>query len=474
MKKIMFALGDDKPEEFIKKTLTDCEFVGSVGYREAVIPKVKEYRPDVLVLRETLQGSISVDSMIFNLRTQCEFCRIILIAGIHTPGDDFLKTVISRGVYDIVYGSQISLKKVIDFVNKPSCYYEVAELQGMEIEDNVIENKTSPDLIAVINPENSNTTDSKHSLNQTAYTVYEDYIPGTVNGAYSLPSSSYYSENKILRSDNMQLPMGYDVMPGNFKPYDGARIISFSSVRQGVGCTTVLLNTAYLLAQRGSRVLIVDAVLDCPYIFDMLSLPSLDCGMECVISNYIQGKTGTIDFYSFNNETAKRQIHSSERERLGRLTDGLSYTMFKYVPGDEVYDYFDGAIYDVARYYDYILFDVNLASAYTLIGNILRISDRVVNVNTGNGLELMINENYIRYYDPYCAYRQKMIEVINRTPKNAYYDASKIGAYYNIGNVIEIPDDFNGFVSAQDSEVFYVERGKSKIRKAYSYLLSML
>lgn len=463
MKRILFAIGNKEPENFIASQLTDCDIVGSVNYREAVITKVKEYRPDILVLRETLKGTISIDEMIFQLRTQCEYCRIVLIAGNHTPGDRFLTTVISRGVYDIVWGSKIKLGKVIDYINKPSLYRDVAELQNIEIKDRLIEDNSPTDLVAVMNP-GSKKHNHTYSTQAHCYTV-DDYIPGTVSGAYSLQPKN---NGELLNNDEL---LSYDVMPGFFRTPGSAALISFAGVRQGSGCTTVLINTAYGLANRGYRVLIVDAVFDCPYIFSLLSLPPLDCGMECVVSNYIQGNPGTVNYYSVTNETAQRQVYQCDRIRLSALTKGISYTMFCKTPSLDTVDYFDQAIYDASRFYDFILFDINLSAMNVFSNLILKISDRIITVNTGNSLELMVTESFVRYFDPYCRFRQKMISVINKSYKHSPYDAYTVGSYFNIGNVVEVPDDTPGFVSAQDDERFYLAKPKKPIKKAYETII---
>lgn len=497
MKKILFAMGCDEPENYIKTKLKDdCQIVGSVGYREAVISKVQQLKPDILILREALPGSISLDNLIYNLRTRYEYCRIILIAGKHTPGDQFLKNVISRGVYDIVYGSSVSLKDVVNYIHKPSTYNDVVELQGMEVEDLHIENSKGPELVAMIESVNNNKDEIDVSSNvksDVSYSIYEDYIPNTYTGAYvsnisyeqqnvcyqpsvnvyQAVDTSYYPQNKVLYSQQNIVNTNYDIMPGSYRPVNGGKIIAFTGVRQGIGCTSVLLNTASYLSSIGKRVLVIDAVFDDPYIFSYLDIPNIPCGMEGVFNNYMNGRCGTISFYSFNRDLAARQINDDTRKRLSKITDNISYTMFNVVPNEEATDYFEGVIYDSSRYYDYILFDIDLSSGNRCISEILRIADKIVTINTNSSVEMSITEGYIRLYEQ-CGYRQKMISVLNKSVKESYFNVAAVSNYYNVSNVIEIPEDYKGFVKYQDESLIYYPYAKNRIKKAYAFLASLL
>ena len=134
MYKICLAIGYNELEEYIKKMQPMMEkkfgdtvqFVGVCVYREAVMQVVKEYHPDILVLREGLQGSLSLTDLVYQIKVISPSTRIVFIAGDRKPGDAFLATLVQYGVYDILVGSSVNVKDILKLITFPNGFADVA------------------------------------------------------------------------------------------------------------------------------------------------------------------------------------------------------------------------------------------------------------------------------------------------------------------------------------------------------------
>lgn len=134
MKKLLFAIREEHVESAVAKLLSnEYEIVGSVPYREGIIPNISNLHPDVILLTESLQGSVSIDSIIYDIRVRFRNVRVVLLAGKHEPGDDFLSTTISRGVYDIIFGGTATIEDIVRKIREPASYADVAYLQDRDV-----------------------------------------------------------------------------------------------------------------------------------------------------------------------------------------------------------------------------------------------------------------------------------------------------------------------------------------------------
>ncbi len=130
--KILFGVNFRKFEERLKVGIQekyDYEFVGAATTTEGVLEQVRIKKPTILILREKLQGELSDEELLLELRNNYEEVRIIYLAGNHEVGDPFLSQLVSLGIYDIVYGEKISFSKVMGLVAKANKRRDVAHLQ---------------------------------------------------------------------------------------------------------------------------------------------------------------------------------------------------------------------------------------------------------------------------------------------------------------------------------------------------------
>lgn len=127
-KKVYFAIAHKTVEDYIEKQLADeIEVVGSAVYRESVIEAVKKEEPDILIIRETLPGTIDFLEIIDSVRVECrKHVQIIVMTGGRQAGDEFLSALVRYSVFDLVVGDNINIKEVCRLVRKPNLYKDVS------------------------------------------------------------------------------------------------------------------------------------------------------------------------------------------------------------------------------------------------------------------------------------------------------------------------------------------------------------
>lgn len=223
MKRVLLAYGDVEPEEYIKKlgSKFDYEVIGQCVYREEILSKVNKLKPDILMLRESIRGDISIDEIIEGIKMEYDFCRIILLASDHQEGDDFLKTIISRGVYDIVAGDSVNISSLITLINQPNSYKDVAHLQGLKKINKETENNVEVESIVKI-PATAVSINNDKSLNvgiQGAYTntsVMQE-LSTTENTSYQAEPNTQYNYQETPQNNNTDV---FDNNGYNFNQYN--------------------------------------------------------------------------------------------------------------------------------------------------------------------------------------------------------------------------------------------------------------
>lgn len=159
--KICLAIGDTKAEAWVKQKLGDeYDFTKDCNHKGMIMRVLQNENPDIILLKESLTSNmgdngkrLSTDYIISQIQIRFK-CRIVLIAGNHTPGDDFLNRAVSRGVYDILYGQEINFFEVLDMIRNPRDYSFACKLQGIEpiaYEDE--DEAAEPDLVETVNVE---------------------------------------------------------------------------------------------------------------------------------------------------------------------------------------------------------------------------------------------------------------------------------------------------------------------------------
>lgn len=127
MKKLLLAINHKETEETIKTMVKDdflC--VGTATYKEAVLPLLKDTQPDVLVLRDTLQGNTPILQMVEEIRIEAPDTRIVFISKLRPKTDSLLAALVSYGIYDIINKDIVPVDEMVSHIIHPRNFRDVS------------------------------------------------------------------------------------------------------------------------------------------------------------------------------------------------------------------------------------------------------------------------------------------------------------------------------------------------------------
>lgn len=142
MKKIMLAIGHLSFEKNIQLHLPEYAFTERAAYKEEVISKVESEKPDIIIIRETLQGSLSSLQILREIKLISRSARVIFISKKRDYGDLVINEVINLGIYDIINSESVDLKYVVNLVKNPNSYADVDRFRFKK----KIEEETAPSI----------------------------------------------------------------------------------------------------------------------------------------------------------------------------------------------------------------------------------------------------------------------------------------------------------------------------------------
>ncbi|TCJ98286.1 UNVERIFIED_ORG: cellulose biosynthesis protein BcsQ [Anoxybacillus amylolyticus] len=338
MQKILLAIGFRQLEEYLKKQLKEFLFVGETVYREGILRAIGQKKPDIVIIRETLEGSQDILSILYEIRAKYPKVRIVFLAGNRKPGDVLLSTVVSYGIYDVLYGDKIRAQDIIQIVRNPNEYVHVQHLQPKVMLDETrnqvlydapdIEQRVVTKEVVVIkedSPDDSlgdslksaghfSTLDEKDK--DVSPLVEDKKEDGGLGGSPSRDPSldAVNSQEKALRanwissvkavwsksresrskersqswtslSDSTESKPLFEKEAENARHVlSGTRMIAFIGARHGVGTSTIAYAFACHLAQKGYRVLYLDPS-DFPSVSYWYEVGELDRGLDRAIES---------------------------------------------------------------------------------------------------------------------------------------------------------------------------------------------
>lgn len=250
MIKIYLALGHKDLENFIKKYkkllesgLHDTvEFDGQVVYREAALQGVKDIKPDIILLRESLQGDMSISDLIYNIKIESSKTRIILLTGDRAIGDPFLASLVNMGVYDFLIGNKVDTKALLKNIVQPREFSEVA-MYAPKATVNEDTNKVSYEESPTKIPKKIETFEEKQFEKQIEKSTKPKPVKiDTINPIEkekTKPRRSLFGKKIEQKTINQQ-------------------IITFVGGSEGVGNSHIAFNTAINLANEGFNILYMD------------------------------------------------------------------------------------------------------------------------------------------------------------------------------------------------------------------------
>ena len=130
--KILYAVQAKAIEDIITRSLAAqtngaIVNVGTAGYREQVIPSLKQSGADLLLYREDLKGSMDIFELMKNIREKFPEVRIIFMANKQESTSRLLCSLVFLGIYDIINENSIPPTMIIDHILHPHNFGDVAK-----------------------------------------------------------------------------------------------------------------------------------------------------------------------------------------------------------------------------------------------------------------------------------------------------------------------------------------------------------
>jgi MinD-like ATPase involved in chromosome partitioning or flagellar assembly len=452
------------------------------------------------------------------------------------PGDELLTRLVSRGVYDILYGESVKIQDVCDMVFKPRDYSYACTLQGIEAADDKSIGLSKPKIVEQIDEspkpswekqtnygqQNMNQTfnpnqnmapnynqDTSRNLNQnttpdythaeksgnqdtsvltqnmsnfqnadiygntedeTSILVSDVYSPkgiifNPVGGSNQIITTApktvaAYSGNAVYREDNILKGQGAAVKRGKF--------LTFAGARQGVGCTSSAINTAYAFAMEGKNVLLLDATFGRSCIYQKLGLPeNYGNTVEDVLRAHAGGQNISL------MPLSKPQIKGVDGNKPS-IPDSLKFLRFsESFDGKEELSYFGETLDSLSQYFDYIISDISLKSS-PVTNELMKRASKVVVVVLQDIYEVNTANVAVSSLDGDFRIFGKILPLINRTVKRGVPEAELVKGVFSATECITIPEDTFGFMRAYSVGKPYYLFAKRKTQDRFLDIMKLI
>lgn len=241
---IYLAVAHEGLEKFLKsnkaliekKMETEVNFVGTAVYREGIIQGIKDYHPDVVLIREGIPGSLSLTDLIYKIKFISPETRVIFLAGNRVPGDAFLATLVQYGVYDILIGSKVNAKDMIKKILYPNKLADVIELMPKVSVDETTNKQIyeSPDVSLLHEKEENDDEIPVKPMEQLETVVEEQPIPNpiVIDNKKSNKKELNLKVEKDLIEQEPIIPKVEEVVPISLPEVE--KVISPQSIKETV------------------------------------------------------------------------------------------------------------------------------------------------------------------------------------------------------------------------------------------------
>lgn len=514
--RVALAIGNEEVENWLKDKVSDyCQFVGIAIHRGQILTMLNKTMPDVLIFDVSLPSQRtdpSLDELTSTIRQRYSGCRMIILCDEHTPGDEFLTMLISKGIYDISMGQTVDLQKVLGFVFTPNTYQNVMGLQGLPSASDealgVRKEKTTyvqpPEEQAVYNSQSSGGYYDQSQYEQTGYgqsqyiqmsynqAEYEQSVPSpefesdisdtsvlTNDMKYSGPAGIIFSpveEDPLATSGRKEVAYtsdGYrkdNVLYGAAPQQRFGKIIAFTSAREGVGCTSAAINSAMAFAAKGKKVLLLDATFGRSGVYQRLGLPeSYGNTMEDCLRMFAGGRDIS------QMPLGKNHIQNGN-EHGKYLPESLQFLRFS----DEVdacaeYNRLPSLLDCFLQYYDFMVVDTSLKAIKSpTVQTVMQKAAKVCLVTLQDIYEVNTASQMLTEFDRVVQISGKLFVVINRYQAKGAPRAEMIRGALGGLDVLCFKDDGYGYMRAYSAGRAYYPYAKRKTQEIYERLLTMV
>lgn len=138
--KILYAVQSKQMEDIISRSLMaqtngGIVSVGSAGYREQVLPSLKQTGANILLYREGLKGGTDIFELMKSVRENFPDVRVVFMANQQPTTSKLLCSLVFLGIYDIINSDAISPAEIVDYVLRPRNFGDVAKYFHAEYMD---------------------------------------------------------------------------------------------------------------------------------------------------------------------------------------------------------------------------------------------------------------------------------------------------------------------------------------------------
>ena len=128
MKKLLYAINHRQTEDMISEYLSGEYLpVGAATYKEAIIEQLHSTGADVVLIRDSLPGSTSLESLLKRIRVECPDVRVVLICSHRQKKDPFLQEVVGLAIYDIINSDRPTVAEIASYVKTPRTFRDAAQ-----------------------------------------------------------------------------------------------------------------------------------------------------------------------------------------------------------------------------------------------------------------------------------------------------------------------------------------------------------
>lgn len=486
MQKILLAVGFRQLEEYLEKQLRkEFVFVGSTVYREGVIRAIGQKNPDIVILRETLDGNENIMSIVYEIRTKYPKIRLVFIAGKREPGDALLSTLVSYGIYDILHGEKVKAQDVIRLIRKPNEYKDVQHLQPKPVLD---EKKNqvlfeTPDVLLkekeivkeivkevyLDNGADDEPVDEENKVHlekepkepkepkekkvlKTIKSVTAVAEPSSTPSSPKEPKEKKSFFSMIKGKSEESSSGGYRdervIKPEVILNGGKQKIITFMGAKNGVGNTSMALNTAVMLAQKKQRVIFIEMNDRNPSVSYWYELGYVEDGIDKALSGLEENKFEWIE-EAIIPTSELRKKESLLQKNYKKFPEGLDFMFYSNrfltrEPEDLLFTN-ESLTKDLYLYllfqleYDYIVIDVNSDIWSDTTKNALMYSNKIFitvtqDVSTIGHAVYLLNE-----LNKKGVHIQKKLHYIVNKFEKAELGLKEIEEWIQVSDVLTVP-----------------------------------
>lgn len=422
MQKILLAIALVDSEVYIQdslnnKALGEYEFVGTAIHKEALVEKMKATTPDIVVVREGLQGQENIFNLVCNLKVAFPNTRFIFIAGNRKPGDGYLNKLASFNIYDIIYGERTNINLVLDMILNPSTFAYASQFLTKrddvpdDFETNVTQKEVKEEIVSITTyvekpvekPIEKKVPEKKPPVKKppkpaTDTTAVKSQERKEIEKLKKEIEQLKKQKEAPLKNNNVEvatIPPRAPKSDGMFglnknkyvQQFTGKdKIVTFFGAKNGLGTTTVAYNVALELAYRKKKVLYIEVNDKNPmiaYWYDVYSNLSLTNGIDKAILGFETGINSDID----NSIITKEELIKAGgplSDDFKKFPPTLDYLFFsaEYIEAKNKQIISSNSFSQVLLYfmqqlnYNYLILDINTNMDQSIIETALTFSNK--------------------------------------------------------------------------------------------------